>query len=219
VLRILYLDELRGYLRSKVVIVLMIGLPVLAVLLHALRPDAEGVPLSLFVAILISGIGGTLAAVVLSTSITSERMHGVFDLFLVRPVKRRQLLIAKYFAMLTCLTAAVVVSMGLALCVDAATVGLPVDDLGREIVQSLIIGFAAVAIACSAGVLFGTLFSNVAVSAILAVYLGNQLTGIIVLPTVLVEGFDPVLYAIAVGTALPALILTTAVIIFERKGL
>ena len=218
-LRILYIDELRGFLKSKVIYVLIIGLPVISLLIHYFRPDTEGIPLSRFVAILIAGIGGTLSAVVLSTTITTERMNRVYDLFLVRPVQRWQLLTAKYFAIITCLIAAVAISMGCALLIDRIELGVPVADLLRNTIESLVISVAGIAIACSVGILFGILFTSVAVSAILAVYLGNQLTSIIILPTVLIEGFDPLLYSAAIGVGIPLLVMGISIALFNRKTL
>lgn len=218
-LRILYTDELRGYLKSKVIYVLLIGLPVLALLLHYFRPDTEGIPLSRFVAILIAGISGTLSAVLLSTTITTERLNRVYDLFLVRPVQRWQLLVAKYLAIITCLTAAVVISMGCALLIDRFELRVPIADLIEDIIESLALSMAGIAIACSIGILFGILFTSVAVSAILAVYLGNQLTGIVILPAVLIEGFDPLLYSVAIGIGIPVLVMSISVAVFNRKML
>ena len=96
----LYRDELSGFARSKVMIILWIGLPALVILLRLIRPDADEIPLFVFTAVLISAIGGTLSAVMLSTTVTNEKQRHVYDLFLVRPVQRSTLLLAKYFAVL-----------------------------------------------------------------------------------------------------------------------
>ena len=217
-LGLLYRDELRGYVQSRAIVALFVGLPVLSVILHALQPAPEGIPLSTFVAILVTGIGGTLAAVLLSTTITSERERKVYDLFLVRPVRRWELLLAKYLAVLTCLVGASGVSLVLAGVVDVVGQGAALGVIARAVLPSLIMSVAGMAVACSVGVLFGVVFSSVAVSAILSVYLGNQLTSLVVLPTVLVEGLDPLACSAAVGIAVPVMLLTVAVIVFNRKA-
>ena len=218
-LGLLYADELRGFVKSKAMIVLLVGLPLLSILMQLLQPNTEGIPLSYFVAILVSGIGGTLGAVLLSTSITSERLRHVYDLFLVRPVRRSQLVLAKFFSALTCLVAAVVLSVGLGFLIDILRSEAAVASLAEGMLYPTVISIAGIAVACSTGILFGMLFSSVAVSAILAVYLGNQLTALIILPTVLVEGFDPLLYAIAVGIGLPTILLLAAIAVFRKKAL
>jgi ABC-2 type transport system permease protein len=101
--RILFFDELKGFYKSKVMLILWFGLPFLTLLIHFINPDLEGLPVSSLVALLISSVGGTLSAALLSTSITNEKSHHVYDLFLVRPVKRYSILLAKYLAVYLCL--------------------------------------------------------------------------------------------------------------------
>ena len=216
--RILYTDELRGLARSRVMIALWVGLPLLTLLLKLIQPNTEGVPLLTFAAILAGSIGGTLSAVLLSTTITSERNRHVYDLFLTRPVHRRTLLLAKFFAALTCLFVAALGSIGLALVVDAAT-GALVPGLAGQLGESLLVSVAGMAVASAVGVLFGVLVNSIAVSAILSVYLGNQLSAIIILPTVLVEGLNVPLFASLVGALVPAAVMVIAVVVFERKNL
>ena len=216
---LLYVDELKGFTRSKAMVALLVGLPALSVAVQLLQPDTEGVPLAYFVAILASSIGGTLGAVLLSTSITSERLRHVYDLFLVRPVQRHQLVLAKFFSAFTCLVVAVALSIGLGFLVDAVRIDDPFAGITANLVGPLVISVAGVAAACGIGVLFGMLFSSIALAAIVAVYLGNQLTAIIILPTVFIEDFQPVLYGLLVGSLLPAILLTVAIVVFRRKAL
>lgn len=216
--RILYTDELRGLARSKVMIALWVGLPLLTLLLKLIQPDTEGVPLLTFAAVLVGSIGGTLSAVLLSTTITGERNRHVYDLFLTRPVSRGTLLLAKFFAALTCLFVAALGSIGLALVVDAAT-GALVPGLAGQLGESLLVSVAGMAVASAVGVLFGVLVNSIAVSAILSVYLGNQLSAIIVLPTVFVEGLNVPLFAGLVGALVPAILMIAAIAVFKRKSL
>lgn len=215
---LLYTDELRGFARSKVMYVLWIGLPVLTIIIRLARPDTEGIPLLSFVAIMIASIGGTLSAVLLSTTVTSERNRHVYDLFLIRPVERRDLIIAKYLAALTCLVIAAVLSMGLGAAVDAFSGNLQ-PGIVKNSLESVVISVASMAIACSVGLFFGIVVNSVAVSAILSVYLGNQLSAIIILPTVLVESLNRMGFSAAVGIAFPVVLLFVTIKIFERKSL
>ncbi len=218
IFRILYTDELRGLARSRVMIALWVGLPLLTLLLKLIQPDTEGVPLLTFAAVLVGSIGGTLSAVLLSTTITGERNRHVYDLFLTRPVRRGTLLLAKFFAALTCLFVAALGSIGLALVVDAAT-GALVPGLAGQLGESLLVSVAGMAVASAVGVLFGVLINSIAVSAILSVYLGNQLSAIIILPTVFVEGLNVPLFAGLVGALVPAILMMAAIAVFRRKSL
>ena len=110
-LKILFVDELKGFYKSKVMIVLWVGLPLLSLLFHYIVPDTEGIPISSIVAIILSSIGGTLGSAMLSTSIASEKIRHVYDLFLIRPVKRTSILLAKFFSVYLCLIIATGISL------------------------------------------------------------------------------------------------------------
>ena len=63
------------------------------------------------------------------------------------------------------------------------------------------------------------LIDSIAVSAILSVYLGNQLTAVIILPAVLIDGLNVPLFGGLIGAAVPTLIMIGAVVVFKRKSL
>jgi ABC-2 type transport system permease protein len=217
-LGLLYLDELKGYYTSKLMLVLWIGLPLLSFLIQFFNPDLEGLPVSSFVAILVGAIGGTLSSVMLSTTITGERNRRVYDLFLIRPVKRWEIILSKYLAVLTCLLFAVLISLLMGFIVDVIRIGTPIQELIQVNTESLIISLATISIACSIGVLFGILINSVAVSAVLSVYLGNQVSSIIILPTILIPGIPVELYAFLMGIGVSVFILILAMIIFTKKS-
>ena len=73
VIKTLFADELRGFAKSKVMAAFWIGLPLLSITIRYLRPNADGLPPLTLVSILLAGVGGTVAAALLATSITSER--------------------------------------------------------------------------------------------------------------------------------------------------
>lgn len=217
-LAILYRDEFRGFARSKVMTVLWVGLPLLAIVLRLIQPDTDEIPLLTFVAILTGSIGGTLSAVFLSTTVTGERTRHVYDLFLIRPVRRSALLVSKYLAALSCLVIAVVISVVLGGLVDIVAGnggGLFAPGVG----VSMLISVVSLAIASSLGILFGVLINSVVVSAILSVYLGNQLSAIVVLPAILIDSLPLVPFVVGVGVALPTVVLLVAIAVFNRSSL
>ncbi len=217
-LGLLYLDELKGYYKSKLMVVLWIGLPLISFLVQFLNPDLEGIPLTTFVAILVGAIGGTLSSVMLSTTITTERTQNVYDLFLIRPVKRWEIILAKYFAVLSCLLIAVFLSFTLGVIVDLVKFNTSISVLIEMNAESLILSLATISVACSIGVFFGILINSVAVSAVLSVYLGNQISGIILLPTVLISGIPVEIYSISVGIGISTIILVGSLLIFNKKS-
>lgn len=215
-LLLLFLDELKGFAKSKIMIILWFGLPALAILIHFMQPETEDFPITFLVTIVVSSIGSTLSSIMLSTSIVNEKNNHVYELFLVRPVKRYSLLISKFLAVYLCLVIAVGLSLLVGLVIDGITVGIPEDSLDL-IFDSLSISLSSMAITCSIGIFFGVLVSSVAAAAILSVYLGSQLSSIILLPTFFSETLDPVLLALTIGISATITIMMINIVIFSRK--
>jgi ABC-2 type transport system permease protein len=216
-LKILFLDELKGFYKSKVMIILWVGLPLLSLLFHYLIPDIEGLPISSIVALIFSSIGGMLASAMLSTSIASEKVRHVYDLFLIRPVRRTNILLAKFFAVYLCLVIATGLSLVIGLIIDQLTIGTIPEYVINRTIESLSISLAAMAISCSIGIFFGIMVSSVPVAAILSVYLGNQLSAISILPTLFIDFIDPIIFSLLLGSIVPTIILTISIMIFVRK--
>jgi hypothetical protein len=142
----------------------------------------------------------------------------VYDLFLIRNQKiRSSLILAKFSAVYICLIIAATFSIIIGLIIDYFMLDLTIDALLEDIWDPITISFAAMAIACAAGILIGILVESVPAAAILAIYLGNQLSLIAVLPVLFFEELDPVIFATGIGIALTGLFLTIDVILFNRK--
>jgi len=216
-LKILFLDELKGFYKSKVMIILWVGMPLLSLLFHYIFPETEGIPISSIVALLFSSIGGMLASAMLSTSIASEKVRHVYDLFLIRPVRRANILLAKFFAVYLCLIIATGISLVIGLIIDQLTIGNLPEYVIDQTIESLSISLAGIAIACSLGIFFGTIVTSVPVAAILSVYLGNQLSAISILPPLFIDFIDPILFSLLIGSIIPTIIITISIMIFARK--
>ena len=216
-LKILFADELKGFYKSKVMIVLWVGLPLLSLLFHYIVPNTEGIPISSIVAIILSSIGGTLGSAMLSTSIASEKIRHVYDLFLIRPVKRTSILLAKFFSVYLCLIIATGISLTLGLILDQIFIGNLPEFVLNQTIESLTISIAAMAISCSIGIFFGIIVSSVPVATILSVYIGNQISAISILPAVFIDFIDPIVFSLLVGCIAAVLMLTISSILFSRK--
>jgi len=216
-LRILFVDELKGFYKSKVMLILWFGMPFLTLLLHFLNPDLEELPVSFLVALLISSIGGTLSAALLSTSIANEKSHHVYDLFLVKPVPRYSILLAKYFAVYLCLIIATGISLIIGLIIDTYTSGSVPDYILQNTLDSLSISLAAMSISCSIGIFFGILVSSVPVAVILSVYIGNQVSAVSILATIFIDFINPSIFALIIGVSMTVLFIGISIIVFNRK--
>jgi ABC-2 type transport system permease protein len=217
-LALLFVDELRGFYKSKVMLFLWVGLPVIAILFRFVQSLLTGQDISFTVisSLLVSSLAGTLASVMLAVSLINERNRHVYELFLIRPLKRRDILFAKYLSVYTCVAVASVISVLAGIVTDFLTggtlSGVVFDSLG----QSLAISFSMIAIACAAGVLIGVASPSVMVGAILVIYGGNQISIIPLIPTLL-NIPAAVLLTVALAVVTAAALLAAAVVLFERK--
>jgi len=211
-LPLLLKDEMYGFFRSKVMAVLLIGMPVVAMLMYLLSPDLGGMPLGAFTALTISSMAGLLASTTLSVSLINERTQGVFDLYLVRPVKRSHLVLAKYLAVVICVIAAAVVALLLASTYDWAAHGaFDLNTLG----EPMLIIITMTSLSCAVAVLVGTLVRNVLLGVILTLYGGNQLSAVVVLTSL--ESILSTETSTLIGLAIAALVLAGATHLFVKK--
>ena len=217
---ILLWDEFRGFAKSKTVIALWIGMPLVVIVMHFLNPVQGDFPMTLFSGVVIASIGGLLAAVILSSTMANEINANVYALFLIRPVKRWQIIIAKYIAFMFSLTIAALLSFTSGIIVDLIQSTLP-SEVFKAIIsysfENLLISLSAMSIACAAGLVIGMLVKSVAMAVILSIYLGQQLSVIAILPGYFLKNVDPWLFSIGIGLAATVIILALGIFVFQKK--
>jgi ABC-2 type transport system permease protein len=217
-LQLLYVDELRGFYKSRVMLFLWIGLPVVALLFRFIQSSTTGQDLSFTVisALVVSSLAGTLAAVMLTVSIINEKNRHVYELFLIRPLKRRDIMLSKFLSVYTCVAIASLIAVLVGVVADFFTSGTLSATIFKDTAQSLAISLSMIAVACSAGVLIGVASPSVLVGAILVIYGGNQISVIPLIPTLLnLPQAD--LITIGLAAAVTIILLTLTILLFERK--
>jgi len=217
-LGLLFVDELRGFYKSKVMIFLWIGLPVIALLFRFVSASSSGqnIPFTLVSSIVVSSIAGTLASVMLAVFIINEKNRHVYELFLIRPLKRRDIILAKFFSVYTCVAIASLIAVLAGMITDYATTGTLSATVLSNAGQSLATSLSMIAVSCAAGVLIGVASPSVLVGAILVIYGGNQISVIPLVPTLL-NLQDATVFTIVLAGATAAGLLAAAVALFERK--
>jgi ABC-2 type transport system permease protein len=217
-LGLLFVDELRGFYKSKVMIFLWIGLPVIALLFRFISAESSGqtIPFTLISALVVSSIGGTLASVMLAVFIINEKNRHVYDLFLIRPLKRRDIILAKFFSVYTCVAIAAFFAVLAGMLTDYATTGALSTSMLTNAGESLATSLSMIAVACSAGVLIGVAAPSVLVGAILVIYGGNQISVIPLVP-ILLNLPDATVFTIVLAGAVALGLLAAAVALFNRK--
>jgi ABC-2 type transport system permease protein len=216
-LLLLSVDELMGFYKSKVMISLWIGLPLVSILFHFLSSNT-GSPISftVFSAIVVSSLAGTLASVMLAVSIINEKNRHVYELFLIRPLKRRNIIIAKFLSVYVCIAVAAILAIILGMVTDYLTTGALSEAVLSNTFQSLSISLSMMATSCAAGVLIGVVSPSVLVGAILVIYGGNQISALPLLPSIL-NPTNPTLFTISLGALMSIILLILAISIFDRK--
>jgi ABC-2 type transport system permease protein len=216
-LSLLFRDELNGFYRSKVMLVLWVGMPALSVFIYLLSPDTGTIPVAVFTSFLVGSIGGTLSSAMLAVSIINERERHVFDLFVIRPVRRRNILLSKFLAVYLCVVVAGLLALALGVLVDQFVTGLSGGFDLSGFASSTIVLLSMLAVSCSAGILIGTVSPSVLVGVILVLYGGNQLSSVALLPVLLLEA--DMWFPLIPGVAISAALLTLSIIVFDRKQL
>ena len=223
--RLLVRDELIGFARSKVMLVLWVVLPCIALLGFLLLPQrifgSGRAPMTAtaFMSLLESSVAGTVAALMIAVDIVSERNRNVYTLLVIRPIRREAIIEAKFIAVFGCVAIACIVSLLFGIVIDVFR-GMPptaasLADTGKELVRMT----AVIAIATACGALFGVLARSILVAVILVLYVGQNIAVIPLLPTyfgVLPERFW---IFIVISGALVAVVLGLANRSFRRAQL
>ena len=215
---LLFKDELLGFYKSKVMIFLWIGLPVLTILFHLWAPDTgPELPFTVVSALLVSSIGGTLASAMLVVSIINEKTSQVYDLFLIRPIKRWNIILSKFFAVYFCLVIASTLALILGMAIDTFNSGLPSDVMLNSSLQSLTLSFSMIMVSSSAGVLIGVFSPSILVGVILVLYGGNQISALIsLLPNMLKVPY-PDFITVFIGFVITCILLWITIFLFNKK--
>jgi len=217
---LLFKDELKGFYKSKVMLFLWIGLPSITLFFHLLSPDmGPGSPLTVTAlsAMIISQLAGILSAIMLTVSIIHEKDRHVYDLFLIRPLKRWQLIISKFLAVYTCIVIASFLALILGLLIDYFTMGEVPQIILNSTFQSIATSLSIMAISSSAGILIGVATSSVVVGAILVIYGAGQFSSIANLLPIMLKIPNPFLFTIILGFIISFILLIIAIFLFARK--
>jgi hypothetical protein len=224
-LKVLVRDELVGFARSKVMLVLWVVLPLLVVAGFLLLgqpimgPAGDAVSVTSLMTLLESSIAGTVAALMIGVDLVGERNRNVYVLFAIRPIRRELLVWAKFFAVFACVSVACMVSLVLGIVVDAAR-GVPPTAGGLyEIARALVSMVAAIGLATAAGALFGVLIRSVLVVVILGLYVCQNITILPMLPVYLHVLPNQFWLVMLISYGLLAVLLWLAGYVFRRAQL
>ena len=217
-------DELYGFAKSKVMIVLWVLLPLMAIGGYLVIPaDAlmgeDGGPkmsATAFMGFLMSSIAGTVAALMVAVDIISEKNRKVYELFVIRPIRREAIIWAKFIAVFGCVAVACVLSIAAGLGVDAARGATITGEMFRDIGKSVLSLVGVIALSATVGVFFGVVAKTILVAVILILYVGQNLAIIPMLPMYLGLLPNQFWLVMLISGVLAALLLWASGVLFRR---
>lgn len=214
---LIFIDELKGFYKSKVMIALWIIFPLITILVHYLTPGTTGdAPLSLFTSILISSIGGLLASIILTVQIIHEKDARAYDLFLIRPIKRWHIMVSKYLAVLLCVIVAISIALSVGIAIDLFQNEVILEFLLPGIVESFIMTISVISISCAFGVLLGVVSPSIVAGVLIVIFIGQYVQILPMIPSLMGIN-DPIIFVSLIGILVTIILMAVALIVFERK--
>ena len=213
-------DELVGFAKSKVMIVLWVVLPILAVAGYLVLPGrfggGRGLSATAFMGFLMSSLAGTVAALMVAVDIISEKNRKVYELFVIRPIRREAIIWAKFVAVFACVTVACVVSLALGIAIDAVRGRPPSGEMLHDVLESVISLIGVMAMSAGVGAFFGVISKTILVAVILILYVGQNLAIVPMLPSYLGILPDHFWLVMLISAALTGLLVWGSGVIFRR---
>jgi len=213
---LIFADELKGFYKSKIMIFLWIGLPALAILIHLTTETYEGLPISYITALIVSNLGGLISAIMLTVNIIHEKDQRVYDLFLIRPIKRWNLLVSKFLSVYIIVSIACFIAVSLGIMIDVFESQLLLDVFMDQVVDLVIITLSTIAISSAFGVLIGVISPSIVAGVIIGIFVGQYVIMIPSIPGIF--GIDTSAYLIGlIGIIVTVIMLVLAIVLFNRK--
>jgi hypothetical protein len=175
-------DEIIGFAKSKVMIVMWAIMPLVALagfLLLRNRPvlDMGDIKITAkqYMGLIESSVAGAIAAVMIAVDIVQERTRNVYQLFVIRPIKPQALLWAKFLAVTLMVVVAATISISIGFIFDL-TEGRAIDAAELWLTFKALMAMAqGVGLACAGGVLFGVLAKDsILVAVVLVLNVGQN---------------------------------------------
>lgn len=217
-LSILLKDELKGFYKSSIMIILWIGLPIVSFLLHFINfQEKVTYSFSIFFATVVSSLGGTLASILLAVYIVHEKSKNVYALFLVRPIKRSNILLAKYFAVFICIAIATIISILLGIFIDYLKYGELSDNIVYSTFETFFLSLFSISVACSTGILIGVISPTVLVAVLIIVFLTSNLSAFAIMLPLLITSVHPLITAGISSLILTIIFMIISIIDFKKR--
>jgi ABC-2 type transport system permease protein len=213
---LIFKDELMGFYKSKAMIFLWIGLPLLAILIHVSSQSAD-MSLSILVSLVVSSIGGLIASIMLTVNIINEKDTKVYDLFLIRPIKRWHIITSKFIAVYICVSIACIIAISIGLLVDYSEAQIAFNIIIQNIFEPFIMTLSIIAISSAIGILIGVVAPSILVGVLLVIFGGNYVSSI---PSIIPFVFNiqnPFTIVLILGATITTVLMALSILLFNKK--
>lgn len=213
---LIFKDELMGFYKSKAMIFLWIGLPLLAILIHVSSQSAD-MSLSILVSLVVSSIGGLIASVMLTVNIINEKDTKVYDLFLIRPLKRWHIITSKFIAVYICVSIACIIAISIGFLADYTESQIAFDIIIQNIFEPFIMTLSIIAISSAIGILIGVVAPSILVGVLLVIFVGNYVSSI---PSIIPFVFNiqnPFTIVLILGVTITTVLMVLSILLFNKK--
>lgn len=214
-LSLLFYDELKGFYKSKA----MIGLWMLFIIFTIVGYfgqkliGEELIPGTTIASILISSFGGIITSIVITVSIIHEKEQKVYDLFMIRPIKRWYFLVAKFFSVYICIIIAVIISLLIGVLIDYIELGIIIPGIVNDFTTTASI----MAVACGFGIFIGVLSPSILLAVLISLFFGQFVNLLPVMITTFVDFDNMLLLTSTVAIIIAVVLMAISMFVFERK--
>jgi ABC-type transport system involved in multi-copper enzyme maturation permease subunit len=214
-LGLLFYDELKGFYKSKAMLALL-ALFIIFTIVGYFGQKLIGedlIPGTTIASLLISTYGGIITSIVITVSIIHEKEQKVYDLFMIRPVKRWYFLVAKFFAVYICVIVAAIISLSLGVLIDYIELGMVLPG----IIDGLVTTAAIMAVACGFGIFMGVLSPSILVAVLISIFFGQVVNLLPVIIASFITFDNMLLLTSTIAIIIAMVLMATSMYAFERK--
>ncbi len=221
---LLFRDELNGFYKSGVMIALWVLLPLIGILVYFLVDGqmtevipGQEVPMTIFIGYIISNLGAQITAIMLTVNIINEKNSKVFEIFVIRPIRRSNLLWSKFLSVFLCVMLACIISLFTGVLVDSISGNPPSGFIVEKTLESFVMSMGIVGSFAATGILIGVLTDSILVGVLLILFVGGNLPLLPALPTMV--GLDnSMFWSLMVGAVVTVGLMLLASAIFKEKS-
>jgi len=153
----------------------------------------------------------------LTVSIIHEKDTRVYDLFLIRPIKRWHILTSKFFAVFICVTVAGLLALSIGILSDYLLQNeLLLDLILPIIIDSFIMTISIIAVSCAFGILIGVISPSIVAGVLIAFFVVQFVQILPMIPSIMGIN-DATIFVSLIGIIVTIILMGIASIAFEKK--